>query len=128
MALVRIIVDTAKSGGKPIPNGTLINHPEAWRHCLPGFRNSKPIAEPVDEETTKLVAEKLKRREARASVEKKNLQIAIDKLAAKLGLEDGKFKRSKDGKKVLKASEAEQALVDTAAAYGIHPTPPSIDS
>lgn len=122
MAVVKIIVDTAKSAGKPLPKGTVIKHPEAWRHCMPGFRNSPPVAEPADAETKALVEKKLAAREKRATVVLKNLQTSIDKLAAKLGLEDGQFKTNKAGK-VVKASEAEQALIDTAASYGIVPTP-----
>ena len=125
MARIEIIAKGVTAKGKPLPVGSIVEHPEAWRHCLPGFRNAPPVAKPADDETAALVKEKEKARNTRQAVERRNLQKAIDKLSAKLGLKDGQFDRTQTGK-VRKATEAEQAMIDTAAEYGIHPTPPSI--
>lgn len=39
----------------PIPHdvviepGLVVEHPRAWRACMPGFLNAEPVAEPADE-------------------------------------------------------------------------------
>lgn len=80
---------------RPIPAGTEIEHPDAWRLCLPGYRNAPPKAEPLDAPARQLVEEALSRREA-----------GLRQLQAQL-----KFPP--------KDPVARKALRDTAAAYGL---------
>ena len=123
MYTVAIIVDNATSAGKPIPKGTIISHNESWRLCLPGYRNSPPKAEPVDDVTRTKVAAATRKREARLAAVSPTLQAAINKLAAKLPTDEaGQFIRTSNGG-IKGAKEAEAALIDNAEAYGIRPTP-----
>jgi hypothetical protein len=61
---VRLVTEADSTGGK-LPPGTEIDHPEAWLHCLPGFLNARPIAEPADDEATAKVAAEMQKRNAR---------------------------------------------------------------
>lgn len=61
---IRLIKEADSTDGK-LPVGTEIEHPKAWMHCLPGFLNSAPIAEPIDEEAKAKVASEMELRKAR---------------------------------------------------------------
>lgn len=121
MYTIQITAKGQTSGGKPIPVGTIIKHPEAWRHCLRGFRNADPIAEPADDVTREKVGKATATRDRTAAANKAHLQSEVNRLAKKLPLDDdGNFKRTSAGK-ISKATAAEVNLIETAEAYGITP-------
>lgn len=123
---IRITAAGQTSGGEPLEPGTIIEHPEAWRHCLPGFNNSKPIAEPADDETRAEVERRETIRKAQQAQKRPALQKQIDLLAKKYKTdEQNQFVRTPGGF-VDGASDSEQMLIDTAANYGIVPTPPVV--
>lgn len=64
---IRLIAEADGKDGK-MPVGTEIEHPKAWVHCLPGFLNSRAIAEPIDDEANAKVAEELAKRNSRLGV------------------------------------------------------------
>lgn len=118
---IEITAEGITSGGKPLPVGTKIEHPEAWRHCLTGFHSSTAIAKPVDKATRNKVAEELQKKQTKAENVKAQLQVRMNELATKLTVnDDGKFKRTAGGN-ISKASSTETVEIDNAEAYGIYP-------
>ena len=121
MYTARIIAEGQRCKGKPIPVGTIVSGSEAWIHCLPGMRNSPPVAEPVDDLTAEKVKAELARRKALHAVNVPIVQAAVDTLAAKLPTDDaGQFVRRPDGT-IPRATDVEQFQIDNAEAYGIVP-------
>lgn len=124
MYKIRITAAGQTSKGKPLPVGTVLecDHPTILTHCVPGFRNSPPIAEPVDEFTAEGVAIVLKRKKQIQAANRPIVQQHMNGLAQRLPTDPstGDFERKDDGT-VPGASERDQVTIDNAAAYGIKP-------
>ena len=113
-----------------LPVGTVLEHPDAWMHCLPGFRNSPPIAEPADDETRAQVDAYLKATAAHRNALAYQLQNQVNALAAdkrvKLQvLPNGDVARDSSGEIKGNLSQLQRHRLETALAYGIKPTPPA---
>lgn len=116
-----IVVEGQTCRGKPLAVGSKVSGPEAWIHCLPGMRNSPPVAEPADQLTADKVQEELERRRKLHAGMVPKVQARVDALAAKLPTDEaGNFVRRADGT-IPRATEAEQFDIDNAEAYGITP-------
>lgn len=126
MHTIKITATGQTSGGKPLDVGTIIKDPLAWIHCIPGFRNAKPIAEPVGTVTQNKVAAELKKHGAKVDASRDATQAEVDRLAKVYKLDDsGDFLRTEGGSLVRrkggKVNTADQAQADNAEAYGITP-------
>lgn len=126
MYTVKIIVKGQTSKGKELPIGHVITNSQCYRHCLPGFRNRQPIAEPVDDVTREKVKSELRNHNISVAARTPVLQRDVDRLADKLPTDEQRqFVRDDLTGAVEKASRADQVTIDSAAAYGINPTPPA---
>jgi len=59
---VEFLVDGKRT---PQPVGHLMDDPHCWIHCVPGYMNAPPIAEPVDDECRARVARWMETRSAK---------------------------------------------------------------
>lgn len=74
---------TDNPAGVIVPAGTVLEHPDAWQHCLPDAAGLVR-AEPADEATAQKVQQAEQRRQARLNRLSPRQQKAREKLQAKL--------------------------------------------
>lgn len=112
---------------EPCPVGTEITHPDAWRLCLPGMRNSKPIAEPADDATAAKVQAHIAVNAPRKAAILQQLQNQINAMAntKALGLivdeVDGTLERDSKGEIKGKLTNIQRHRLETALSYGLTP-------
>lgn len=111
---------------EPLPVGTEIEGPDAWRLCLRGFRNSPPIAEPADDATAEIVQSFVAARAPEKASILARMQSQLNALAntKSLGITwgaDGQPKRDANGEIVGKLSNLQRHRIETALAYDLVP-------
>lgn len=135
MTKVRIIAeglewDPANDGMiEPLPVGTELEHVDAWKLCLTGFRNAPPRAEPADAETKAKVDAFLKARAPVKSALRAQMQNQVNALAAdpktKLQLDsEGDLVRDAKGEIMGNLTSLQRHRLETAESYGIVPKRP----
>ena len=111
---------------EPCPVGTELTHADAWRLCLPGMRNAKPIAEPADDATADKVNSHIEANAPRKAAILQSLQNQLNALAntKALGLvfdEHGEPARDSAGEIKGKLNNLQRHRIETALAYGLIP-------
>lgn len=125
MFVAQCLTECDKPNGEKFKPGDFQIHEEAWRLCMPGYRNAAPRFKPADEATAAKVAEETAKRQPAVDQTKVYLQTELDKIAAAGRLEldpnTGFFKRDAEGVFVGKLTDLEMHVLETADGYGLKP-------
>ncbi len=118
---------------EPLPVGTEIEHVDAWKLCLSGFRNAPPRAEPADEETKAKVDEFLKKRAPVKSALRSQMQNQVNAMGCdpkcKLQFDsEGDLVRDDKGEIKGTLTLLQRHRLETAESYGIVPKAPAVAS